>query len=86
MLTITTEARRIAREASSAGQGLHGGYFVFSRDGRRSEWYSQNTWPGEASGLYNEPTVRIPARRITAREVQCILDGIDPLDEDLTVL
>lgn len=91
--TITTAARRIAREHNSyLGSAFDGGYLVFDRDGRGGAWYSPNTMMHAATGWGdgNQPgpgrnpdlvVIRIDAsRRMTQREAQALLDGVDPDD------
>jgi hypothetical protein len=92
-MTITTAARRIAREHNSYLGTAFSGYLVFDRaTGRGGAWYSSDTmmnaetgWgdgsqpgPGRNPGLV---VVKIDAsRRMTQREAQALLDGVDPDD------
>lgn len=68
MQTITTTARRIAREVNKCGPTLSGGVLAFDADGRGGEWYSGGSRP-EAAIVYP-----VGWRRVTARGVQDHLD------------
>lgn len=85
-MTITTAARRIAREHNRYfGSAFDGSLLVFDREGNRDrvlelmrpEGAAWHAWL-DAAGLV---VVRIDAsRRMTQREAQALLDGIDPDD------
>ena len=72
---ITTTARRIARRIN--GHQAMGGFCLFSADGRGGSWYAENAHPPMRD---DDIKMRVPHTRITARDVQAIIDG--QLDEN----
>jgi hypothetical protein len=69
--TITTAARRIARDHNKCGGQLAGGILAYNAQGNGGEWYSATSRPNAAI------LFPVSHRRVSARQVQEFLDAAD---------